>query len=897
MDRNLIKNYIDSQQEKIVSFLDLRSKKIRYDKIIQNRVIDTIDGDEEMSRAFLLTRLVNDLGYQPDRIEIEHEYSAGRAPKLSPRIDIVVRDNSGNAFLFIEAKSPSEYSSIDKDKVINDQLYQVAALEKATGHSVKYLVLYTTAETASSVSDECIIIDMDEYPTFDEWDAGRNSTNELPARYGKAQHKPYIKGSEKDLETEFTGEMLSQLQADLHNVLWGGGSTDDNDVFASLTNLILAKIQDEDSTEDGETYKFQSLTFETESDEEFETSEQLFERINTLYRDALKFKLYILDEAELKKSYVVDRKKFSLSKLKYAVQRLEGLSFVDGKNSLGGKDILGDFFEGIIRDGFKQNKGQFFTHINIVHFMLWGIQADRLAIKRIKEDKEIPYLIDPSAGSGTFLIEYMKFITENMKYRFRSELGTTRAVRDKIESDWFYPNHRENKWAQTYIYASESNFNLGTAAKVNMILHGDGSTNIFVKDGLLPFKKYEKETAPNVLHDSADESLYSNKAVNGNFDLILTNPPFSVNLDNDTKKTLKKSFLFGEKKNSENLFIERWYQLLRENGRLGAVLPESVFDTTENKYIRLFLYKYFKVKAVVSIPQLSFEPYTSTKTSILFAQKKTNAEVEDWNDAWAIASKEYSNLKTRVENLITVHDGQKEKNKLPSIKNLTAEEELSVIRRMLKSYINEQDEGLSADQLIDKYRTELTELCKIDKDTIATFGHVNTWWVFGEVVNTINYDIFMAEAENIGYKRTKRGEKETPNNLFELEYAPDNLDVNAIKNHYAEASAKINAAIKKEEDKQTKEKKPEKLDAINKKINSFRETLESIGSEEKTVLDFIEKYYNGDRLRDEFSDRTDENLIRMFKDGVLSKYQSTRIALHKSVHRTILDYMRELDWE
>ena len=67
---------------------------------------------------------------------------------------------------------------------------------------------------------------------------------------------------------------------------------------------------------------------------------------------------------------------------------------------------------------------------------------------------------------------------------------------------------------------------------------------------------------------------------------IIVNPPFSVELDNDTKKTVKKDFMFGEKKNSENLFVERWYQLLRENGRLAAVLPESVFDTAENKYQR-----------------------------------------------------------------------------------------------------------------------------------------------------------------------------------------------------------------------------------------------------------------------------------------------------------------------
>ena len=430
-----------------------------------------------------------------------------------------------------------------------------------------------------------------------------------------------------------------------------------------------------------------------------------------------------------------------------------------------------------------------------------------------------------------------------------------------------------------------------------MILHGDGSTNIFVKDGLLPFAKYEKETAPNVLHDSADEILYDNKAVNGNFDLILTNPPFSVDLDNDTKKTLRKSFLFGEKKNSENLFIERWYQLLRENGRLGAILPESVFDTTENKYIRLFLYKYFKIKAVVSIPQLSFEPYTSTKTSLLFAQKKTNGEVRAWNEAWEVASKEYSKLKTRTENHIAVHDGTKEKKKLPSIKDLTADEEFAVIRRMLKNHITEQDDGLSAEQLIEKYRPELTELCKFDKDTVDTFGHVNTWWVFGEVVSALNYDIFMAEAENIGYKRTKRGEKEMPNDLFELEYAPNNLDVSAIRKHYDELKATIKTTIEKEEDKQKKEKKPEKSDAINKRINRLREALGSTESEEMTVGDFINKYYNGDKLRDEFSERTDDELIRMFKDGFLSNFQSTRIALHKSTHRTILDYMRELNWE
>ncbi|MCL2049042.1 MAG: N-6 DNA methylase [Defluviitaleaceae bacterium] len=774
VNKKLLAEYISSKPNKAVAHLDLSNNKISYSGIVQGRDIKNLrgDGEEELVRAFFLTRLINELGYKAENIEIEREYTSGRPHTLTSRIDVVVRDSKGNAFLFIEIKKPDgndSYSTIDKDAVIEEQLYKVAGMECVDGNEVKYLVLYTVGEIGGKLVDECIIIDREKFQTFSDWvDADREYVNELPKKYGKAQKRPYVKATDKDLETDFTHGTLERLQSDLHNVLWGGGGTDDNDVFASLTNLILAKIQDESEKEDGETYEFQSLAFAKTKDEDneaFETNEMLFERVNCLYRRALKSKLYISDEAELTKSYVIDTKKFSLSKLKYTVQRFEGISFVEGRNSLSGKDILGDFFEGIIRTGFKQTKGQFFTHINIVKFMLWALQADNLAIKKIREDKELPYMIDPSAGSGTFLLEYMKFITQNMKYRFRAALGTSRDVKDKIQA-WFEPNYHEHIWAKDYIYANEFNFNLGTAIKVNMILHGDGSTNIFIKDGLLPFSKYIKEPPPNVLNGSSKDDLYNGIDVNAQFDIILTNPPFSVDLDNDTKKTLAKSFLFGNKKNSENLFVERWYQLLRENGRLAAVLPESIFDTTENKYIRLFLYKYFKIKAVVSLPQITFEPFTSTKTSILFAQKKTKSEIEEWNEAWSEASKEYSYLKTRVENLLAVYDGKKEKAKLPSIKGLTADEEAAVLRSMLRCYITERDDVLDTSGLIKKYYEELWGLCSYDKGTQDIFGFVNTWWVFGVVSEKINYSVFMAEADNVGYKRSQRGERVMANDLY-----------------------------------------------------------------------------------------------------------------------------------
>lgn len=774
--RDLIKKYIDTALIKAIEKFDISDNEVKYSSLIggprkpSELIAKKENGQvisEEMTRAYLVTKLSNELGYNLNRLEIEKTYKAGRPHTLTSRIDVIVKDKDDNVFMFMELKSPTAYDNEDKDLIIEEQLFKVAAQEEVEGHKVKYLVLYSFDIIGNEIIDKCIIIDHEKYKTYDSWKENREYADTLPERYAKAQKEPFIKGGKKDLLKTYTKDQIDSLRRNLHNVLWGGGGTDDNDVFSSLVNIILAKIQDESEKTDGEKYEFQSFQFiqKDEDEEQYETSSELFERINQLYRRALKQRLNILDEKRLNKSYVIDENKFSLAKLKYAVTELEKYSLVDGKNNFDGKDILGDFFEGIIRTGFKQSKGQFFTHVNIVKFMLWGLEADKLAIKKVNKDLELPLMIDPSAGSGTFLIEYMKFITYCLKYKFKNELNKNRDVEDNFQQ-WFMPDHRENKWAKDYIYGVEHNFNLGTATKVNMILHGDGSTNIFVKDGLLPFKFYSKESAPNYLNLKEKDNLYKEKEINGQFDIIMSNPPFSVDLDNETKKTLGTSFLFGSKKNSENLFIERYYQLLREKGRMGIVLPESVFDTTENKYIRLFLYKYFKIKAVISLPQLTFEPYTSTKTSILFAQKKTSQEIDEWNTLWEKYTKEYSNLSTRIKNYIDVYLKDKDRNKLPSIKNHTKEDEQKNLKAFLKSYICNEDENLEPVDLIIKYQDEINDILTIDKDLIDTFGYVNPWWVFGEVAKEIDYKIFMAEADNVGYKRTKRGENPMPNDLY-----------------------------------------------------------------------------------------------------------------------------------
>jgi type I restriction enzyme M protein len=320
-----------------------------------------------------------------------------------------------------------------------------------------------------------------------------------------------------------------------------------------------------------------------------------------------------------------------------------------------------------------------------------------------------------------------------------------------------FPPDKRNTWANQYIYGIEINLDLATATKVNMVAHGDGSANIEAKDALLDFEKYNK----NLLQVKKDTEVYSKK-VNEQFDVVISNPPFSVTIDRDTAKNLPKVFVLGERidkqlkkakkkmeVSTENLFIERWYQLLKPKGRLGVVLPESVFDVTANRYIRLFLYRYFWIKAIVSLPDLAFQPYTPTKTSLLFAQKKTPEEVKEWDKLWDKYSKEYNELIKQIEELFKV--------KREAFEYEEKRKELvNKLKDLLGDDFDDEDSNLNIRELKERYIKEI-KLADME------------WWVFRKVSKELNYKIFMAHAEEIGYKRGVRGEEERENQLFQVD--------------------------------------------------------------------------------------------------------------------------------
>jgi type I restriction enzyme M protein len=178
-----------------------------------------------------------------------------------------------------------------------------------------------------------------------------------------------------------------------------------------------------------------------------------------------------------------------------------------------------------------------------------------------------------------------------------------------------------------------------------------------------------------------DGFLDVNGIFEGRFDIILTNPPFGANVEssdvvhesdvvvsreverryiddygaiytealNRARAAVGKpiSSLFelpkkaGSKTKTEILFIERCLALLRPGGRLGIVLPEGIFNNPSLAYVREFSENRSFVRAVVSLPQETFvSSGASVKASLLFLQKFTEKEQEDFDSKHRRASEE-----------------------------------------------------------------------------------------------------------------------------------------------------------------------------------------------------------------------------------------------------------------
>ena len=378
-----------------------------------------------------------------------------------------------------------------------------------------------------------------------------------------------------------------------HNTLWGGGRLSPPTAFGELCKLIFVKISDEQKPrKKGEPYQFQIKTHEPSS--------KLAERINDLYNEQK-----VKDPEVFTDSIKVDDRV-----LRTVVSHLEAINL--SKTDL---DVKGVAFEQFMDGFFKGDFGQYFTPRPIIEFAVKMMQP--------KHDWDV---LDPACGSGGFLLHALDFM--------RSQAG---EFYDKDSQ----PVEHFNYWhdfAKNHLYGIEINDEIARVAKMNMIVHDDGHTNVISFDALDSIEK---------MHD------HNRRFEEGKFDLILTNPPFGSTI-NLAEKPYLANYELGnsydakgkgkprKNQSSEILFVERIWDFLKPGfGKAAIVLPDGVLTNSSSQYVRDFILEKFQLLAVVSLPQHAFAHFgAGVKASVIFVRKRKATEKPNPDEAIFMAAPE-----------------------------------------------------------------------------------------------------------------------------------------------------------------------------------------------------------------------------------------------------------------
>jgi type I restriction enzyme M protein len=359
-----------------------------------------------------------------------------------------------------------------------------------------------------------------------------------------------------------------------------------DEVFAQqIINLIFCKIYDERFTKPNDMVQFRAGVDEKPT-EVAKRVATLFDRVKTQYEDVIGKN----DQIEL-----------DSRSLMYVVGALQQFSLSESE-----RDAVGEAFETFIGPSLKGPQGQFFTPRNVVQMVVDMI-----------DPRPGEKVIDPACGSGGFLVEGLRHVWKHIEQQ---------------AADFGWPEHElwaeKQKSAISSFRGIDKDDFLAKVAKAYMVLLGDGRGGVFCENSLDDPRDWSAKTRDNIQL--------------GTFDVVLTNPPYGKKLSIDDASALERFDLghkwslsdatyvkgkIADKQAPQILFIERCLDLLKDGGRMGIVLLESVFGMPKYRYVIDFMLKRADIKAVVTMPEDLFQPNTHAKTVVVVLQKRPADQV------------------------------------------------------------------------------------------------------------------------------------------------------------------------------------------------------------------------------------------------------------------------------
>lgn len=239
------------------------------------------------------------------------------------------------------------------------------------------------------------------------------------------------------------------------------------------------------------------------------------------------------------------------------------LSFIEEKilpyineDSNEGQDILSYFFTTFNKYVAREDKNQAFTPNHIAHFMCRAAKIFRTSV-----------ILDPTCGSGTFLVQAMSMALQQCE---------TDEDRTKIK--------------EKQIFGIEYDENVFGLATTNMLIHGDGNSNI----------RCASCFDSGAWMDSADA------------DVVLMNPPYNAS-KNQVPKEFAKEYGKSSTDPSKGFFFVHYVAEHVKRGKLVTLLPMACAirsDGIIGEYKTRMLKKH-TLDAVFSFPMEMFYPGAS----------------------------------------------------------------------------------------------------------------------------------------------------------------------------------------------------------------------------------------------------------------------------------------------
>jgi len=703
-------NLIDTGIDKGLIRFDENRDIITY--IHQNKKRNYNNPEEKVqAETFLTLILIYD--YPVDRIKQFVSVQMGSETKEA---DIVVYndDECEESYILVECKKED----------LTDQQFNIAvaqAYSYAVAEGAKYV--WTTSRIKNQY-----------YEVPDKKPKSRIEIPDIP-QFGIKKLAPYkyVKGGISHTDTEnvnivsepdpnakqkffelqvVTESELTKIFTQSHQALWGGGQRNPSVAFDELDKLIFCKIWDEKHPRKiGDPYDFQIFRDEDPED--------LLKRIKKIYAVGEK------DAPEVFKDGITLTAQETLTIVKY-FQRIN-LNKTD-------LDSKGKAFETFMGSYFRGEFGQYFTPRPIVKFIV-----DSLPINHKSR------VLDTSCGSGGFLLYALDKVREQANEYYHH-------IHD--EKDHYKYWH---DFAEKNLFGIEINDQIARTAKMNMIIHDDGHTNVIASDGLLTDLEMQEK--------SGNKEFKYNS-----FDFIITNPPFGSSIKLSEKAYLslyslgtkeidwldikaevsKNKNVPRESQSTETLFLEQCHRFLVDYGYLAIVLPDGVLTNSSMQYVRDYLEDMFRIVAVVSMPQTAFSATgAGVKSSVLFLRKHKDKQTEK---IISYKRKLKSEIKLNHQYVSTIEKWEKEK--------VTAIKKLEADAKALNPKANKKEitEIIQAEKTaiqngftdkVNLLKEELTEKYFLAKQTALD-----------------DYPIFMAIAEDIGYDAT--GRSTNNNELVEI---------------------------------------------------------------------------------------------------------------------------------